>query len=76
MLSVNTFSALAGIFVGSICAFGAIFARRAGTLINVYLAEVPTEAWKNNKKLLLCACVCVNECVCVYRHLILNQPHS
>lgn len=50
-----TFSALAGILVWPVRALGAIFARRAGALVNVYLAEGPAEAWKNNTGLLLCA---------------------
>lgn len=66
--SLYTFSALAGVLVRPVCALGAIFARRAGTLVNVYLAQRPSEAWKNNKRLLLCACVHeeqVQVCVCV-----------
>lgn len=39
-----SFSAFTCVLVGPICALGAIFARRAGTLINVYLAEVSGEA--------------------------------
>lgn len=41
---LHTFSALAGVLVGSVCALGAIFARRAGALVDVYLAEVSSEA--------------------------------
>lgn len=44
MLSGVTFSALACILVGPICALGAIFAWRAGALIEVCLAEVSSEA--------------------------------
>lgn len=51
-----TFSALAGILVWPLCALGTIFARRAGTLVNVYVAKIPSKAWKNNKRVLLCAC--------------------
>jgi len=61
---VCTFSALAGVSIGSVCALGAIFAWRAGTLVDVYLAKVPSEACKNNKRVLLCACLCVCVCVC------------
>lgn len=37
-------SAFTCVLVGPICALGAIFTRRAGTLIDVYLAEVSGEA--------------------------------
>lgn len=56
MYDLFTFSALAGILVWPLCALGTIFARRAGTLVNVYLAVIPSKAWKNNKRVLLCAC--------------------
>lgn len=39
-----TLGALAGVSVGAVCALGAISARRAGTLVDVYLAEVSSEA--------------------------------
>lgn len=39
-----TFSALAGILVWALCALGAIFARRAGTLVNVDVAKIPSKA--------------------------------
>lgn len=44
MFSCVSFSAFTCVLVGPICALGAIFARRAGTLINVYLAEGSGEA--------------------------------
>lgn len=44
MFSCVSFSAFTCVLVGPICALGAIFAGRAGTLINVYLAEVSGEA--------------------------------
>lgn len=44
MFPCVSFSAFTCVLVGPICALGAIFARGAGTLINVYLAEGSGEA--------------------------------
>lgn len=44
MLSCVSFSAFTRVLIGPICALGAIFAGRAGTLVYVYLAEGPGEA--------------------------------
>lgn len=54
-----TFGALAGVLVGSVRAFGAIFTRRAGTLVDVCLAETPGKAWQRDRRLLLSVCVSV-----------------
>lgn len=44
MFSCVSFSAFTCVLIGPICTLGAIFARRAGTLINVYLAQSSGEA--------------------------------
>lgn len=44
-----TFSALAAVGVGAIHALGTVLAGRAGTLVDVKLAQVPVEAWNRGK---------------------------
>lgn len=44
MFACVSFSAFTCVLIGPICALGAIFARRAGTLIYVYLAQGSGEA--------------------------------
>lgn len=44
-----TFSALAAVGVGAVHALGAVLAGGAGTLVNVKLAQVPVEAWKEGE---------------------------